>query len=76
MKDNILGNVDWNKFYQKPETNPETWYINEKFLEKGSFIYHYKDLQKGCLMVMFSKTLTETFTIKNFHHCICQGKNF
>ena len=29
---NILGNVDWNYYPLKHETNPETWYVNEKFL--------------------------------------------
>ena len=23
---------DWNFYHQKPETNPETWYVNENFL--------------------------------------------
>ena len=27
----LFGNVHWKKYHQKPETNPETWYVNEKF---------------------------------------------
>ena len=29
---NIFGKVDLNYYHLKPETNPETWYVNEKFL--------------------------------------------
>ena len=28
---NVFGNVDWNYNHQKPETNPETWFVIENF---------------------------------------------
>ena len=28
---NIFENFDWIYYHQKPETNPETWYVDEKF---------------------------------------------
>ena len=28
----IFGNSGSNECHQKPDTNPETWYVNEKFL--------------------------------------------
>ena len=28
----IFGNIGWNYYHLKHETNPETWYVDEKFL--------------------------------------------
>ena len=43
----IFANVNWNYSHQKPETNPETWYVNEKVLIYTDILYTVeKDLKR------------------------------
>ena len=79
LNGNIFENDDWNYYHQKPETNPETWYVNETFWIMKP---HWKSLKRSwkCyLMVVFSEKSTETITIKNlkliFNLCMSM-KNF
>ena len=44
FKGNILENFGWNYYHQKPETNHEAWYVNEKFL---LMMIDYNSLKKS-----------------------------
>ena len=66
----------WREETGKELKTHKEWKINKPFeLQKG-IIYHEKSPEKMYLMVMFSKTLTGTITIKNLKHGVSQWKIF